>query len=150
MLQLCTPIRWNIVERPVFARLGAEHFQSSELSFSSSLADLLSGQASQAESLLFSGSLQYVSDPFAILAQAAESEIKLIALDRVLVSPSPDHAIFIQNPDPSIFYQANYPVWCFSRDKIVRWFSDRGFALVEHFTKNADAHFNHCGMIFVR
>ena len=145
-----TPISWSVVERPIFANLGAEQFQSSELNFSSSLGDVLSRPAPSGEALLFSGSLQCVPDPFSLLELVVDSKIKLVAFDRVLVSPSLDHAIFVQNPDPNIYYQANYPVWCFSRDRMIKWLSDNGFSLVEHFTYNPETHFDHCGMIFVR
>ena len=137
--------RWSIIERPIFVKLGCEHFQSSEVTFCSSLADIL---WTDPKAILFSGSLQCLVDPFRILAQVvASSGIDLVAIDRVLMSPSEYHAAFVQNPS---IYAANYPVWCFSRDRMVEWFWENGFDLVEHFTSNPDAYFDHCGMIFAR
>lgn len=145
-----TPIRWNVVERPVFAKLGLEHFQSDELFFYSTLLDVQSRPAPLPEAILFSGSIQYIASPFALLDEVIKADIHIIALDRVLVAPRSDSAPFVQHPDPRVYYQATYPVWCFSRDKLILWFRDRGFELVEHFTSDRDANFDHCGMIFVR
>lgn len=145
-----TSVRWNIVERPVFAKLGAEHFQTNELNFYSTLEDALSNVTPIPDALLFSGSLHYVADPVSVLDQAINAGISIIALDRLLVSPENEHAVFIQHPNPYTHYKATYPVWCFSRDAFVARFVANGFMLVERFTGAPDAHFDRCGMIFVK
>jgi putative methyltransferase (TIGR04325 family) len=137
-------VRWNVVERETFAKIGAEQFQTSELRFRSNMPS-----PAQSAALLFSGSLQYLPEPFALLGGAV-SGINIVALDRVLTSPLTQHAIYVQHPDPRTFGPATYPVWCFSRDGLIKWFSERGFFLVEHFTDDPARHFDHCGMLFVR
>jgi putative methyltransferase (TIGR04325 family) len=145
-----TPIRWNVVERPIIAKLGLENFRSDELFFYSSLQEAWLRSTPLPDSILFSGSLQYVASPFALLDEVISANLRIIALDRVLIAPRGDSAPFVQHPDRRVLYQATYPVWCFSRDKLILWFRDRGFELVEHFTSDREANFDHCGMIFVR
>ena len=143
-----TTIRWHVVERRVFAELGTEYFQNDELQFYSSFDELLARVGSFPRALIFTGSLQYTADPEAILRRALELGVDLFAFERLLVGPNDEPSIFIQHPPPS-FYDASYPVRCFSRDKFIRWFEAKGFSLVDHFNFQPNATFDHCGMIFV-
>ena len=145
-----TKIRWNVVEQDTFADLGMTHFANTELTFNKTLEDLLSGPPSHFGGLLFSGSLQCVPTPFSLLEEAIEAGINIIAMDRLLLSPTRQHAVYIQHPDPNIYYSASYPVWCFAKDVFIAWFGYRGFKLVEHFTSDPDKAFDHAGLIFVR
>jgi putative methyltransferase (TIGR04325 family) len=142
-------IAWSIVERPDLAKLGTEYFAKSDLRFFSSLESALDELENAPEFVLFSGSLQYLTNPFDILDQITEIGTTVLAFDRLLVSPTDKHAIFIQHP-PKILYHATYPAWCFSKDLFIDKIVSRGFALVEHFTSSPKAEFDHCGMIFVR
>lgn len=145
------PIRWTVIERPVFAKLGTELFKTAELSFYPTLEeDALSNLIPVPGALIFTGSLQYLAKPLDVLDQAISADISVLAIDRFLVSPTEEHAVYIQHPDPAVYYHATYPVWCFSRNTIIDWFSARGFMLVEHFTPNPDAYFDHAGMVFIK
>jgi putative methyltransferase (TIGR04325 family) len=144
-----TAVRWNVVERATFAKLGIEQFQTSELNFFSTLEAALSNQT-PIPALLFSGSLQYIIDPLSLLDRVVNAGIEIIAFDRLLVGPGEKHAVFIQHPDQNVFYKATYPVWCFSKDAFVAWLVSKGFILVEDFTSNPEGHFDHCGLIFIR
>ena len=142
-----TAVRWNIVERPTLAKLGMEHFQTTELKFYSALNDVLSNPAPLPDALLFSGSLQCIADPFSLLDQAVNAGICIIALDRLPVSPGNEDTVYIQHPNPDV-YQTTFPTWYFAKDAFVAWFVSRGFILVEHFASPFGT--RHCGMIFVR
>lgn len=144
-----TSVQWSVVERPVFADLGREHFQNSELKFYSNLTEALS-QRPIPDALLFSGSLQMVGEPFPLIDQAIGAGVSTIAFDRLLVGPRDRHDVFIQHPDPKVYYEATYPVWCFSKREFVSEMIARGFTLVDDFTGNPNADFDLCGMIFVR
>lgn len=142
---LTVPIRWHVVDRPAFATLGREHFQTETLRFFDSLG------AAQLKHpvVLFTGSLQYFAEPFEALREVTDIA-EVVALDRVLTSPLPDHAVFVQQPNPDEYYAARYPVRCFSSDRLVAWFNQRGFSLVNRFTDNPRRHFDHGGMLFAR
>jgi putative methyltransferase (TIGR04325 family) len=139
------PTSWHVVERTPLARIGAEQFQTEQLSFS----DDLGAVRLDRPVLLFTGSLQYVADVFELL----ETAIKLsdvVALDRVLVWSEADHGIFVQRLDARRFGPVTLPTWCFARPALVDWFAARGFRLVEYFDAGRPQRFTNCGLLFVR
>lgn len=89
---------WSVVERPPTAELGKKLFQDSNLRFFSSLSELKADVSDYPPSFLFTGSLQYVDDPSALLSEVAEQGVRLIAFDRLLVSSEEHHEIFVQRP----------------------------------------------------
>ena len=144
---MSSPVRWNIVERPIFVKLGIEHFQNDALRFHSSLGEAIA--RSKSNSLIFSGSLQYVEEPFALIDEAAQSAITILAFDNTLTWGKPDDGIFLQRP-PKTHYRATFACRCFSKHRFIARLAELGFALVEDFTRNHPADFCFSGMIFVR
>jgi putative methyltransferase (TIGR04325 family) len=139
------PTSWNVVERAPLARIGAEQFQTEQLRFHDDLA------AVRLENpvLLFTGSLQYVADAFALLEQAI-ALTDIIALDRVLVWAEREHAVFVQRLDSKRFGQVTLPTWCFAKDALIDWFAAHGFRLVDQFAGGPPRRFENRGMLFVR
>lgn len=137
------PVRWCVIERPSFVRLGSEEFQTEELCFSDDIRAAVHARAT----VLFTASLQYIAEPFATLASAITADI--VALDRVPLSPNDNHAVYVQRHPPELSTSTR-AVWCFSRDGMMRWFDERGFRLVEHFTDDPNRHFDLCGLLFIR
>ena len=144
-----TQFTWNVIERPVLAKLGREHLSNANLHFFSSLREAMNSSNGASDCFLFSGSLQYVAEPLVVLDEVIGLGAKLVALDRLLVSPEDGPQVFIQHPNPEMHYPATYPVWCFSKKAFIRNLVSKGFTLVDNFTHNPNAHFDHCGMIFV-
>jgi putative methyltransferase (TIGR04325 family) len=143
-------ILWNIVERPNLAKLGAAYFAKSDLRFFHSLDQAAAELKTIPDAFLFSGSLHCVARPLTLLDHAIGLGAKILAFDRLLVSAEGEHAIYVQRPDPGIYYAATYPVWCFSKELFVKDLTSRGFTLIENFASNQAANFDHCGMIFAR
>jgi putative methyltransferase (TIGR04325 family) len=143
-----TRIAWNIIDRPHIVKIGNERFQRSELKFFPGLEAARAGLADLPDAFLFSGSLQYFSEPISAINDVITAGAKIIAFDRVLVSPQASHGIYIQHSDREEYYAATFPVWCFSRDALIGHVTSRGFKLVEHFTPKPNTHFDHCGMLF--
>jgi putative methyltransferase (TIGR04325 family) len=141
---------WNVIEVPPTAELGRKHFENDRLRFFDSIEAALSANAEIPQAVIFSGSLQCASDPFALIDQASGTGAPYIAMDRILTSPVTAHTLFVQRPDPSIFYDAAYPVWCFSLSLFLSDMRQRGFQIVEHFTRDVNANFDHGGMLFRR
>ncbi|HHG2225048.1 MULTISPECIES: methyltransferase, TIGR04325 family [unclassified Synechococcus] len=145
------PIRWNIVERPIFQRLGETHFQTSEVLFFSSIEDALKNITKTVPiAALFSGSLQYIDDPFALLRRLFVSQPLIIAFDRILTKPIGQHDAFVQHPDPEVYYRACYPVWRFSKEELGRYMVENGFELIEDFASSPEKEFDHCGLIYIK
>jgi putative methyltransferase (TIGR04325 family) len=139
------PTSWNVVELAPLARIGVEQFQTEQLRFHDDLGAVRLAHPV----LLFTGSLQYVADAFALLERAL-GITDIVALDRVLVWDEAEHAVFVQRLDPRRFDRVTLPTWCFAKDALIAWFEARGFRLVEHFAGRARQRFENCGMLFVR
>lgn len=144
------PFSWNIVERKVLADLGRAHFSTTGLQFFTDVEQAVRSRPTPIDAFLFSGSFQYLSDPLAFLDRIISLGANILAFDRLLTSPGPVHAPYIQRPDPDVYYRASYPVWCFSYTALIEHLKSKNFTLVEHFTPRPDTTLNHCGMIFVR
>jgi putative methyltransferase (TIGR04325 family) len=140
-------VRWTVVERPVFAELGRRHFEHDGLRFIADVDEAIELAAGNA--FLFSGSLQYLAEPLALLDRVAATGATTIGFDRLLVSPAEQHRIYVQCPDPQLYYPATYPVWCFSKATFVDRLVAGGFRLVEDFTQQPAACFDHCGLVLV-
>lgn len=136
---------WNVVERAPLARIGAEQFQTSQLSFH----DDLGAVRLDHPVLLFTGSLQYVADAFGLLETAVKLT-DIIALDRVLVWAEAEHGVFVQRLDTRRFGPVTLPTWCFAQSTLIDWFAARGFRLVERFEAGPPQRFTNCGLLFVR
>ena len=145
---MSSPVQWHIVERPIFVKLGTEHFQNDTIRFYSSLGEAI--RHSKSNSLIFSGSLQYVDEPFELIDEAGRSAIRILAFDRTLTWERSDDGIFLQRPDPKAHYRATYACRCFSKERLTTRLAELGFALVEEFTRDRPADFCRSGMIFVR
>jgi putative methyltransferase (TIGR04325 family) len=139
------PTSWHVVERPALARIGVDRFQTEQLRFH----DDLGAVRLERPVLLFTGSLQYVADAFALL-ETAIGLSDIIALDRVLVWDEAGHQIFVQRLDARRFGPVTLPTWCFSTTALVDWFAARGFRLVERFEAGPRQRFQNCGLLFVR
>jgi putative methyltransferase (TIGR04325 family) len=146
-----TRVEWNIVERPVFATLGRQHFEREGVRFFASIAEAAAALGDDLpQAYLFSGSLQCVEHPQATLDAAIALGARVLAFDRLIVAPEAEDRIFVQQPDPAAYYAASYPTWCFSRSRFVERLTARGFTLVEDFSEDPGRPFDHCGMIFVK
>jgi putative methyltransferase (TIGR04325 family) len=143
---MSSSVRWNIVERSLFVKLGIEHFQNDALRFYSSLGEAIAN--SKSDSLIFTGSLQFIEEPFALINEAARSAVRILAFDRTLTWGKGDDGIFLQRPDPERYYRATYACRCFSKHRFIARLAELGFALVEDFTPDPYANFSHSGMIF--
>jgi putative methyltransferase (TIGR04325 family) len=145
-----TPVAWNIVELPVIAKLGAEHFAEANLRFFSSLDQLESQLGVVPPAFLFSGSLQCLPTPFAVLDRVIQLGASILAFDRLLVGSSDSDAILIQHPNPEKYFDASCPVWRFSKKRFIENLAVKGFSLVDLFTNRPNASMDHCGLLFVR
>jgi putative methyltransferase (TIGR04325 family) len=139
------PVRWNVVERAALAEIGAREFQTDELRFFPSLAEI----SPKCDSVVFTGSFQCLATPDPVLDGFA-AETRILAFDRLIVSPEAIDRIYVQHPDPVMFYRATYPTWCFSKAGFIDRLAKRGFTLVEDFPTNPTAPFDVCGFVFLR
>jgi putative methyltransferase (TIGR04325 family) len=122
---------WHIVEQPNLAELGNKHLKNESLSFSSNIEDAF--RFFHPNFVLLSSVLQYVKDPFEVIANLASRDVPVIALDRTPFL-NEDKKTFIQKQSvPSQIYSASYPCYLFNENEITTAFRIYGYQLVESF-----------------
>lgn len=72
--------RWSIVEQPHVVELGRNRFASDTLSFFDTIES--AAAAAKPTAIVFSGVLQYLDDPYAVLSQAKSADPDMILIDR--------------------------------------------------------------------
>ncbi len=122
---------WHIVEQPNLAELGNKYLKDDTLSFSSNIERGF--RLFRPNFVLLSSVLQYIEDPFKVIANLANRDVSVIALDRTPFLKE-DQKTFIQKQSvPSQIYSASYPCYLFNENEIISAFRNYGYQLVESF-----------------
>jgi putative methyltransferase (TIGR04325 family) len=116
-------IRWCVVEQPLFANCGRDHFESEQLRFYDDLAACLSAEAPNVAVL--SSVLPYVERPHSLLETIAKN-VPAIIIDRTpLWSELPDR-LTVQSVPASIYgFETSYPAWILNREGVLEHFAPR-------------------------
>jgi putative methyltransferase (TIGR04325 family) len=115
------PVTWAIVEQPEIVRLGQDHFRNRGMEFHSSLASALSAAA--ADVILLSSVLQYIREPYGLLAEITRSNVEHVIIDRTPCCSGSREVLTVQHVPPEI-YAASYPCWILSRGRLVNALSE--------------------------
>lgn len=110
-------VRWNVVEQPHYVQAGKLHIQDERLRFYNSIEQCL--KYSQPNIVLLSGVLQYLSNPYAVLAEILRCDASIVIVDRTPFADHPKDILVIQQV-PLKIYSANYPMWIFSWNEFVK------------------------------
>jgi len=108
--------RWGVVEQPNFVAAG-RRFETQVLRFHESVADCVLSLAPNVG--LLSSVLQYLPSPFEVLDEIAQSGARTIIIDRTPMTEL-DHDIPAVQIVPPTIYEASYPTWLFSRERLAR------------------------------
>jgi putative methyltransferase (TIGR04325 family) len=114
ILDTVPQLMWNIIEQPHFVRCGQAEFTTDAIQFWHSMEEC--AEASPPDVILFSSVLQYLEDPYAILAQAAVRAPQAIVLDRIPFAEKGER-ITVQHV-PSVLYTASYPCRWLDRERV--------------------------------
>jgi putative methyltransferase (TIGR04325 family) len=106
---------WCIVEQPHFVKRGREKYQTAELQFSCTLQEAADAWAPDV--IVFSSVLQYLEDPYAVLAEVSRLEPSAIIIDRTPYGDGADDKVLVQQVPPEI-YSASYPLYLFGASRI--------------------------------
>lgn len=120
-------LEWCIVEQPAHVACGHAHFEDDTLKFFDTVDACL--QVCRPTTLLLSGVLQYLRDPYATLAQLLEARLPHVILDRTGFLERDAERLTIQTVSEAI-YPASFPAWFFSETRIRGLFSAAGYLLV--------------------
>lgn len=109
-LQSLKKLEWCVVEQPHYVECGRHEFQTDELHFYSSIEECV--QSGRPHLALFSGVLQYLPNPQAMLCEVVKAEIDKIVIDRTPFLCEGDTRLSVQRVPPALG-GASYPVWLF-------------------------------------
>ncbi|MGF6924000.1 putative methyltransferase (TIGR04325 family) [Paraburkholderia sp. 40] len=117
-------LQWSVIEQSDYVRVGRQDFEDETLKFFPTLADTATRSA--IDVTLFSGSLQYLDDPFDQIMQAA-ALADCIMIDRTPFIDESQDRIAVQRARASI-YKASYPHRFFAKEKFDRFMTNLGYA----------------------
>lgn len=142
-------LRWNIVEQPNYVDIGIKNFQDDKLRFYHDLDECV--KTEKPDVIIFSGVLQYLSDPYSLIKKVGDLGIEFIIVDLMPFSPDGNDHITIQKVPPEI-YPASYPCWILGKQKFLSSFDE--YTLVEEFRHDIHIHYKgdiaYQGFIFQR
>ena len=110
-LSVLPQLNWCIVEQEKFVGRGRDSFESDQLRFFYTMQE--SVDYIQPNVALLSSVLQYIQSPYALLKEAANTEIEYIIIDRTPFSRADKDRISIQYV-PSEIYASKLSCWIFS------------------------------------
>lgn len=123
-------VKWNIVEQEKFVHYGKEKFTDETLKFFYNIDECF--ENNKPNSIMFSGSIQYIEKPFDVLQKVVDHKFEYIIFDRVSFSDIANDVIVMQNIPPHI-YKASYPCWLFDEEKFIKFFTKNNYKLFEKF-----------------
>lgn len=132
LLQL--PKKWAIVEQSKYVQIGKDEFQTDTLFFFEALTQI----KFEVDIVLFGSSLCYIENAYEILGEIKKVSPKFILIYKTPFSNSTDDDIWIQNV-PKFIYDASYPVWIFSKSKMLTYLSD-SYELFEEWDDDLQAY----------
>jgi putative methyltransferase (TIGR04325 family) len=121
-LQGLRKMRWCIVEQSHIADAGNQHFKSDNLLFFKEMKEVWATFPPNV--VLFSSSLQYLPEPYAVLSQAINSPADYIIIDRHPFIEGDASVISLQKT-PRQIVESSYPVWLFNEAELRRAFSGK-------------------------
>ena len=127
-------LRWSIIEQEKFVRCGKEHFENEHLKFYYDLKTCC--LENKPDAILFSGVIQYLEKPYALLEDVLSFKFDFLVFDRTTFIESGEDRLTIQRVKPTI-YRASYPAWFFNREKFLSFLS-KDYELVAEFDALAD------------
>ena len=142
-------LRWDVVEQLHFAELGQQTLQREELSFYSSMDD--KRLSDEYDLILINSALQYIASANDIINALMRKNADQILIWKSPISQSEKHRIFRQSV-PAYIYEASYPLWVFSLDRLLEQFtpnyqmSDIEFSNVGWFLNGFHKPFTFCNI----
>jgi putative methyltransferase (TIGR04325 family) len=117
---------WSVIEQPHYVACGNDEFSDEVIQF----FETFEGAANRAkiDVVLFSSSLQYVSDPYNVIRVVAERRVANILIDRFALTDRATDLIQVQYVREPI-YNASYPTRNFARKPFLEFMSSIGYSM---------------------
>ncbi len=110
-------VLWHVVEQPHYVAIGKAEFEDPELKFFKSISEISS--EAKIDAVLASSVLQYLSDPWAILAEISRTTATRLIINRTPFGFNQDRDRIVIQKVPGRIYRASYPCWIFSRSNFL-------------------------------
>lgn len=123
-------LQWSIIEQDGFVDIGRQEFCDDRLKFYNDISQCLTLQ--EPDILILSSVIQYLEDPYDVLAGLLKHDFKIVVVDRTIVRRDIDDKICVQKV-PSSIYKASYPCRIMSEPKLIDFFDKNGYELIESF-----------------
>lgn len=117
-----TSLRWSIVEQSKFVECGRKLFETEELKFYHDIDECLTSEKPGV--VLLSSILPYIEYPYGLLEDIVARNVKYIILDRTPITGLKVDILTVQKV-PKQIYEASYPAWLFSEEKLLGSFANR-------------------------
>ena len=145
-------ISWHVVEQEHFVEKGKAFIEDDVLKFHASIEE--SVNAITPDVILISSVAQYLPRPQWLFDKINSIEADILLFDRTPFTRATENTICIQHV-PSNIYEASYPMWLLSRNKLLgqlsNWRVHEGFASPEgNVISKAGVEFEFSGYIFER
>jgi putative methyltransferase (TIGR04325 family) len=121
-MQAISYVRWCVVEQSRFVEVGNERFKTEELLFFKEIKTVVAEYHPNV--VLFSGVLQYLPEPFAVMDEALGVGADYIIVDRNPFAEADVLTLSVQKI-PRQIIKSSYPAWLFGESEFRRFFSDK-------------------------
>jgi putative methyltransferase (TIGR04325 family) len=112
-------LRWTVVEQSGLVEVGRREFTTDELSFSSSLIEVVT--TGRPDVVLLSGVLPYLEKPHVLLAEVVSLGFEHVILDRTPFIHGRSDRLVVQHTPPALG-GSSYPCWLFAEDSLLTHF----------------------------
>ena len=131
-------VRWNIIEQENFVEIGKVTFENDSLKFYKCIEDCLKDTTPNC--FIASGSITYIEKPYDLLQSLEKYHFDWIMLDRISIITGDIDRLTIQIT-PLIIYEAIYPCWFLSENKLLKAMRNIGYSNVEAFNGDSSKYF---------
>ena len=122
-------LKWDIIEQNNFVECGKKYFENDHLKFWLDINTCI--RSSKHNVVLFSSSIQYLEKPYEILEEFTEEKIPYIIFDRTPFWHNDEEERITVQKIPKRIYRASYPAWILNKEKMKKFFIDKGYECVK-------------------
>lgn len=121
---------WGVVEQAHFVEAGQREFETGNLRFFKDIKSC--AESIQPNFMLISSVLQYLPNPYDLLAQVLGLQLPFVLIHRTPAQTKFPEQAAVQHV-PSTIYRASYPVWLLDARRLESVFSSHGYDILDNF-----------------
>jgi putative methyltransferase (TIGR04325 family) len=127
---------WGVVEQEHFVKAGQKEFETEWLHFYNGIKCCF--ETMRPNFLLISGVLQYLREPYALLAKVLDLRLPFVLIHRTMAQRQLPEQVAIQRV-PSTIYDASYPTWILDANRLESEFDLHGYDVLDNFDPHPGA-----------